>query len=50
MKSVSDFLQDEKAQSEWSSIYLLIIFAIAALLLISLIKPMFRQAPKLYKQ
>lgn len=40
---------DEKGQGEWSSVYLLIVFAIAALLLIALIKPMFQQAGKVYK-
>ncbi|HIH16751.1 MAG TPA: hypothetical protein HA252_05070 [Candidatus Diapherotrites archaeon] len=35
---------DEKGQSEWSSIYLLIVFMIAALLLITLVKQMFRRS------
>ncbi|HLC36687.1 MAG TPA: hypothetical protein VJK05_03730 [archaeon] len=35
---------EETGQSEWSSLYLLLVFIIAALLLITLIKPMFRQS------
>ena len=35
---------DQKGQSEWSSIYLLIVFMIAALLLITIVKQMFRKA------
>ncbi len=45
----SDFLIDERAQSEWSSVYLLIVFAIAALIMISLIKGMFKQTQKVRK-
>ena len=37
-------LSEERAQSEWNSVYLLIIFAIAAILIIALIKPMFKQS------
>jgi len=43
-------LREEKAQSEWSSIYLLIVFAIAALIIIALIKPMFRQSMKVVQK
>ncbi|MCR4335365.1 MAG: hypothetical protein NUV57_02400 [archaeon] len=35
-------LVSERAQGEWSSVYLLIVFAIAAILIIALIKPMFK--------
>ncbi len=38
------FLVEEKAQSEWNSIYMLIILIIAALLLITVIKPMFQHS------
>ncbi len=34
----------QRAQSEWGSIYLIIVFIIAALLLIAVVKPMFTQA------
>ncbi len=40
---------DSKGQSEWSSVYLLIVFAIAALLLIALVKPMFKQSQEIVK-
>ncbi|MBN2127593.1 MAG: hypothetical protein JW703_04355 [Candidatus Diapherotrites archaeon] len=43
---MKEFLEDNKAQSEWSSVYLLIVFAIAALIMISLIKGMFKQSQK----
>jgi hypothetical protein len=37
---------DCRAQSEWSSVYLLIVFAIAALIMLSLIKGLFRDSQK----
>ncbi|HLC78923.1 MAG TPA: hypothetical protein VJG83_00700 [archaeon] len=37
-------LKEERAQSEWNSVYLLIVFIIAAILIIALIKPMFKQS------
>ncbi|MEM4257164.1 MAG: hypothetical protein QXZ13_01315 [Candidatus Diapherotrites archaeon] len=39
-----DFFLEEKAQSEWNSVYLLIVFIIAAILIIAIVKPMFRQS------
>jgi len=39
-------LKEEKAQSEWNSVYMLIVLIIAALLLITVIKPMFQQSQK----
>jgi len=36
--------REERAQSEWNSVYLLIVFVIAAVLIIALIKPMFKQS------
>lgn len=44
MGSFKKFLKEESAESEWSSLYLLLVFVIAALLLIALIKPMFRKS------
>lgn len=41
---------DEKGQSEWSSVYLILVLAIAALLLIAVVKPMFRQSQKIVAQ
>jgi len=38
------FLADERAQGDWSSIYLLLVLVIAALILISIIKPMYQQS------
>lgn len=47
--SLSEFLAEERAQSEWNSVYLLIVFIIAAILIIALIKPMFRQSQDIVK-
>ena len=44
VSSVRKFFKEEKAQSEWNSVYLLIVFVIAAILIIALIKPMFKQS------
>ena len=41
---------DQKGQSEWSSIYLLIVFMIAALLLITIVKQMFRKSQKIVQR
>ncbi|MFH1390927.1 MAG: hypothetical protein ABIH20_01305 [Candidatus Diapherotrites archaeon] len=43
-------LAEEKAQGEWSSVYLLIVFVIAAILIIALIKPMFKQSQEIVKR
>jgi len=40
---------EERAQSEWNSVYLLIVFVIAAILIIALIKPMFKQSQDIVK-
>ena len=42
-------LLEERSQSEWNSVYLLVVFAIAAILVIALIKPMFRQSQDIIK-
>jgi len=44
------FLSEQRAQSEWNSVYLLIVFVIAAILIIALIKPMFKQSQDIVKQ
>ena len=44
------FWKDERAQSEWNSVYLLIVFAIAAILVIALIKPMFKQSQEIVQR
>ncbi|MCD6434741.1 MAG: hypothetical protein J7L14_03950 [Candidatus Diapherotrites archaeon] len=41
---------EERAQSSWNAVYLLLVIAIAAILLIALIKPMFRQSQQIIKQ
>jgi competence protein ComGC len=43
-------LKEEKAQSEWGSVYMLIVFIIAALLLVAVIKPMFAQSQKVIQR
>ena len=44
IKSMETLLSDERCQGEWNSVYLLIVFVIAAILVIALIKPMFKQS------
>jgi hypothetical protein len=43
-KNISQMLSEQRAQGEFSSIYLIIVFIIAALLIIAVVKPMFKQA------
>ena len=45
-----NLLSEERAQGEWNSVYLLIVFAIAAILIIALIKPMFKQSQDIVNQ
>ncbi len=45
-----EILAEQRAQGEWSSVYMLIILVIAALLLIAVIKPMFRQSQKIVQR
>ncbi len=47
---LQSLLLEEKSQGEWNSVYLLIVFAIAAILIIALIKPMFRQSQDIVKR
>ncbi len=44
------FFEEERAQSEWSSVYMLLILVIAAIALIAVIKPMFQQSQKLVRK
>ena len=44
---MKELLFEEKAQSEWNAIYMLIVLIIAALILIAVIKPMFKQSQKI---
>jgi len=50
MAGINSFLKDQRAQSEWSSVYMLIVLIIAALVLITVIKPMFRQSQEIVKK
>jgi len=47
---LKNLLAEERAQSDWNSVYLLIVFAIAAILIIALIKPMFKQSQDIVKR
>ncbi len=37
-------LSESRCQSEWNSVYMLIVLIIAALLLITIVKPMFKNS------
>ncbi|MCD6246815.1 MAG: hypothetical protein J7J87_00060 [Candidatus Diapherotrites archaeon] len=45
--SAQNFLSDSRAQSEWSAVYMLLILAIVAILLISVVKPMYQNSQKI---
>ena len=47
---LKEFLLENNAQSEWSSIYMLVIVAIAAIVIIALIKPMFQNSQQVVQQ
>lgn len=49
LSQIKHFLENERAQSEWNSIYLLIVFIIAAILIIAIVKPMFKQSQDIVK-
>jgi competence protein ComGC len=44
---LAEFFKEERAQSEWSAVYIILILAIVAVLLITIIKPMFQQSQKI---
>ena len=46
LKGAKGFLREERAQGEWSTIYMLLVLVIVALILISIVKPMFKQSEK----
>lgn len=46
MKAKESFFGEERAQGEWSTIYMLLVLIIVALILISIVKPMFQQSQK----
>jgi competence protein ComGC len=50
MRGLKALLEEERAQSEWNSLYMLIVLIIVALLLITVVKPMFKQSQQIVKQ
>ena len=50
MEGIMRFLKEDRAQSEWSSVYMLIVMIIAALVLVTIIKPMFRQSQQIVRK
>ena len=44
MPGIKELLSEQKAQSDFGAVYLIIVFIIAALLLITVVKPMFKQS------
>ena len=50
MKSLRDLLHEKRCQSEWNSVYMLIVLIIAALLLITVVKPMFKKSQQQIKE
>lgn len=49
-KLMGEFFLEEKAQSEMNAVFMLLVIAIAAALIIGLIKPMFNQSGKVVQQ
>jgi competence protein ComGC len=49
MLSIEKLLLEKRAQSEWNSLYMLIVLIIVALILITIIKPMFKQSQQVVK-
>ncbi len=49
MNSLKQLLNEKRAQSEWNSLYMLIVLIIVALILVTIIKPMFRQSQQIVK-
>jgi len=49
LSDINLILSQERGQSEWNSVYLLIIFIIVAILIIALIKPMFKNSQEIVK-
>ena len=44
--SAVGFFSEERAQGEWSTIYMLLVLIIVALVLIAIVKPMFKESQK----
>jgi competence protein ComGC len=49
LSDINLILSQERGQSEWNSVYLLIVFIITAILIIALIKPMFKNSQEIVK-
>lgn len=49
MHSIRRLLSEKRCQSEWNSLYMLIVLIIAALLLIAVVKPMFKNSQQQIK-
>jgi len=43
---IKGFLKDKKGQGEWNTLYIILILAIATVVLIAVVKPMFKGAEK----
>ncbi len=50
LRTIRQVFAEKRAQSEWSSVYMLIVLIIAALLLIAVIKPMFKQSQRIVQR
>ena len=50
LKRLKKLHSDEHADGEFSSLYMLVIFAIAAVLVIALVKPMFKASQQIVQQ
>ncbi len=46
MRDIKVFLTEKKGQSEWNTLYMVLILAIAAVVLIAVVKPMFKGTTK----
>ncbi|MDD4983373.1 MAG: hypothetical protein PHH82_00860 [Candidatus ainarchaeum sp.] len=45
-ENIKGFLKEKKGQSEWNTLYIVLILAIAAVVLIAVVKPMFKGTTK----
>jgi competence protein ComGC len=50
MLQLEKLFAQKRCQSEWGSLYMLIVLIIAALLLIAVVKPMFKQSQQVIKE
>lgn len=44
MFNIKEFIKDSKAQGEWNALYMILIVAIIAVVLIAKIKPLFKES------